>query len=72
MNQKILDEIVESLLKSDKKRRPKKKTTLKNVIQNTFRKKIAKETCQVYVDEVLNILVARKKLSLDNQSINWK
>ena len=72
LKQKIVNEIVDSLLKADKKKRPKKKTTLKNVIQNNFRKKIAKENCQAYVDVVLNILKERNKLSLDNQSLNWK
>lgn len=72
INQKLLNEIVDSLLKSDKKKRPKKKTTLKNVILNNFRKNISKENCQAYVDATLNLLKEKNKLSVDNQDLNWK
>ena len=72
VNQKIVNEIVDSLLKSDKKKRPKKKTTLKNVIQNNFRKKITKENCQSYMEATLIHLKEKNKLSVDNQTINWK
>ena len=71
-NQKIVDEIVGSLLKSEKNSRPKKKTTLKNVIQNNFRKKISKENCQICVDAVLNVLKEKGELIFDNQSLYWK
>lgn len=72
MSQKIVNEIVDSLLKSDKKKRPKKKTTLKNVIQNNFRKKITKENCQIYMDATILLLKERNILSLNNQALNWK
>lgn len=72
INQKLLNDIVDSLLKSDKKKRPKKKTTLKNVILNNFRKKISTENCQGYVDATLNLLKEKNKLSIDNQDLNWK
>lgn len=72
ISQKLVNEIVDSLLKSDKKKRPKKKTTLKNVILNNFRKKISTENCQGYVDATLNLLKEKNKLSIDNQDLNWK
>ncbi len=72
INQKLLNEIVDSLIKSDKKKRPKRNTTLKNVILNNFRKKISKENCQAYVDATLNLLKEKNKLNVDNQTLNWK
>lgn len=71
INQKLLNEIVDSLIKSDKKKRPKRKTTLKNVILNNFCKKIKKENCQGYVDATLNLLKEKNKLSVDNQDLKW-
>ena len=72
LNQKILDEIVESLLSAEKKKSPKKITTLKNVIQNNFRKQISKDNCQSYMTAAVKELEKRKKLSVENQTLNWK
>ena len=67
-----IESLVKSVIKIQTKRRPKKITTLKNVLKNNVRKLATDDNIELYYKEVLEELKAKKKITLDNQKINWK
>lgn len=72
ISEKNVRELVNSLLQIKTNKRPKKIATLKNVMKNNFKKIVFKENFDVYAEEVIKELQKRKKVTIKDQTINWK
>jgi hypothetical protein len=61
------ERVVEILGKSEKKARPRKRSTLSGFIASLFQKKIAQEN----IDRIIDMLLAGKKISISNNAITY-
>ena len=71
-NENKISEIIQNILKIEKKKRPKSKQAFVNVIKNNHRKTIADKDLNKYADAAINKLVLDKKIAKQGNSFIWK
>lgn len=65
-------QLIQSILKIDKEKRPKTKMTLENVLKNNNRDVVKNKNSKDYADVVLKGLISQKKVSLQKNTLYWK
>ncbi|MBR0099971.1 MAG: hypothetical protein IJP90_09690 [Treponema sp.] len=65
-------QLIQSILKIDKEKRPKTKMTLENVLKNNNRDVVKNKNSKDYADAVLKGLISQKKVSLQKNTLYWK
>ena len=65
-------QLIQNILKIDKKKRPKTNQTLENVLKNNNRDCVKNKNSKEYADAVIKGLISQKKVSLQGNTLCWK
>ena len=67
-----ISNLLQSVLKIEKKKRPCSMSALKNILKNSNRKKIREKDIDSYTSKIVEQLKKQKKIIVNKQKIQWK